>query len=133
MDMLGNSPLFELENKAWPIHPSGYEGPATKILKGNIHNSIIAEGGLIERAKIKNSFIRADVVIENNVSIEDSIIMEHVVLKKGCRLKRVIIDKMNVISEGEQIGFDTAKDRFRCHVDSSGIAIVPRGGKMIKR
>jgi glucose-1-phosphate adenylyltransferase len=133
MDMLGNSPLFELENKAWPIHPSGYEGPATKILKGNIHNSIIAEGGLIERAKIRNSFIRADVVIENNVSVEDSIIMEHVVLKKGCRLKRVIIDKMNVISEGEQIGFDPAKDRFRCHIDSSGIAIVPRGGKMIKR
>ncbi len=133
MDMLGNSPLFELENKSWPIHPSGYEGPATKILKGNIHNSIIAEGGLIERAKIRNSFIRADVVIENNVSVEDSIIMEHVVLKKGCRLKRVIIDKMNVINEGEQIGFDPAKDRFRCHVDSSGIAIVPRGGKMIKR
>jgi glucose-1-phosphate adenylyltransferase len=133
MDMLGNSPLFELENKAWPIHPSGYEGPATKILKGNIHNSIIAEGGLIERAKVRNSFIRADVVIENNVSVEDSIIMEHVVLKKGCRLKRVIIDKMNVIGEGEQIGFDPAKDRFRCHIDSSGIAIVPRGGKMIKR
>lgn len=133
MDMLGNSPLFELENKAWPIHPSGYEGPATKILKGSIHNSIIAEGGLIERAKIRNSFVRADVVIENNVSVEDSIIMEHVVLKKGCRLKRVIIDKMNVIGEDEQIGFDPAKDRFRCHVDSSGIAIVPRGGKMIKR
>ena len=30
MDMLGNAPLFELDNSQWPIHPSGYEGPATK-------------------------------------------------------------------------------------------------------
>ena len=66
------------------------------------------------------------------LSVEDSIIMEHVVLRKECKLKKVIIDKMNVIGEGEQIGFDPEKDRFRCHVDSSGIAILPKGG-MTKR
>ena len=44
----------------------------------------------------------------------------------------VIVDKLNVIDEGEEIGFDPNKDRFRCHIDASGIAIVPRGGKLIK-
>ena len=44
MDMLGNSPLFELDNSYGRIHPSGYEGPATKILRGDIRNSMIAEG-----------------------------------------------------------------------------------------
>jgi glucose-1-phosphate adenylyltransferase len=72
------------------------------------------------------------VVIEENVNIEDCIIMDQVVLKKGCRLKKVIVDKLNVIEENAQIGFDTEKDRFRCHIDSSGIAIVPKGGKLIK-
>jgi glucose-1-phosphate adenylyltransferase len=55
-----------------------------------------------------------------------------VILRKGCKLKKVIVDKMNVIDEGVEIGFDPDKDRFRCHIDSSGIAIVPRGGKIIK-
>jgi len=132
MDMLGDSPLFELDNKSWPIHPSGYEGPAAKILRGDIRNSIIAEGVVIHKAKIRNSIIRSGVTIENDVSVEDCIIMDRVVLKKGCGLKRVIVDKLNVINEGEQIGFDPDKDRFRCHIDSSGIAIIPRHGKLVR-
>ena len=133
MDMLGNSPLFELDNRQWPIHPSGYEGPATKILRGDIRNSMIAEGCVIHKAKIRNSFIRSGVTIEDDVSVEDSLIMDHVTLKKGCRLKKVIVDKMNVIEEGVEIGFAPEKDRFRCHIDSSGIAIVPRGGRLTKK
>jgi len=93
---------------------------------------MIAEGCIIYKAKIRNSFIRSGVTIEDNVSIEDCIIMDQVLLKKGCRLKRVIVDKLNVINEDEQLGFDPDKDRFRFHIDSSGIAIVPRGGKLIR-
>jgi len=130
MDMLGEAPKFELHNGAWPIHPSGFEGPATKILRGEIRNSVIGEGTLIHRAKIKNSVIRSGVVIEDDVIVENCIIMDRAVLRKGCRLKRTIVDKHNVIGEGEQIGYDPESDRFRCHIDSSGIAIVPRGGKM---
>jgi glucose-1-phosphate adenylyltransferase len=131
-EMLGEKPLFEMQNNLWPVHPSGYEGSATKIMKADIRNSIIAEGCVIHNAKIRNSIIRSGVVIEENVTLEDCIIMEQAVLKKGCRLKKVIVDKMNVIDDYEQIGFDTEKDRFRCHIDSSGIAIVPKGGKLIR-
>lgn len=132
MDMLGEKPLFEINNKLWPIHPSGYEGSATKILRGDVRNSVIAEGCVIHRAKIRNSVVRSDVTIENGVSVENSIIMDNVVLKKGSRLKNVIVDKMNVIGEGEEIGFNPDNDRFRCHIDASGISIIPRGGKIVK-
>lgn len=128
-DLLGDSPLFELDNKLWPIHPSAYEGPSAKILKGNITNSLISEGVVIHKAKIRNSVIRCGVVIEDGVDIEDSIIMDHVVLKRGCKIRKVIIDKLNVVEEGEQIGFDPNLDRFRCHIDPSGIAVIPREGR----
>jgi glucose-1-phosphate adenylyltransferase len=128
MDMLGKAPVFELDNKLWPIHPSTYKCPAAKVLDGKIKNSIIAEGAVIHNAHIRNSVIRSGVVIEDDVSIEDSIILDHVVIKKGSRLRRVIVDKLNVINEGEEFGFDSEKDRFRCHIDSSGIAIIPRSG-----
>jgi glucose-1-phosphate adenylyltransferase len=132
MDMLGESPLLELHNAAWPIHPSGYEGPATKIVKADIENSMIAEGAFIGKARIRNSFIRSGVTIEDDVDVDGCIIMEHAVLKKGSRLRRVIVDKSNVINEDERIGFDPDKDRFRCHLDSSGIAIIPKGGRLMK-
>jgi glucose-1-phosphate adenylyltransferase len=132
MDMLGNSPVFEIDNRLWPIHPSSYEGPATKILRGNIKNSIIAEGTTVNKAKIRNSVIRNGVIIEDDVIVEDCIIMDQVVIRRGSSLRRVIVDKLNVISEGEEIGFDPNKDRFRCHIDPSGIAIIPRGGRPLK-
>lgn len=133
MDVLGEAPVFQVYNRQWPIHPSVYEGPATRILKGDIRESIIADGVVIHDAAIRNSVIRSGVVIEEGVSIEDSIIMDDVVLKKGSRLRRVIVDKLNVVNENERIGFNPDKDRFRCHIDvPSGIAVVPKAGMMIK-
>ncbi|MDP2166801.1 MAG: glucose-1-phosphate adenylyltransferase [Thermodesulfovibrionales bacterium] len=132
MDMLGAEPVFELNNRQWPILSGSYGGPSAKILRGDIKNSMVAEGCVIHRAKIRNSVIRPNVVVEDGVSIEDSIVMDGVVLKKNCRLKRVIIDKLNIIGEGEEIGFDPARDRFRCHIDASGIAILPRGGRKMR-
>jgi len=131
-DMLGESPLFDLNNTLWPIHPSSYEGPSTKILRGDLRNSVIAEGAIIHKAKIRNSVIRSGVIIEDDVNVEDCIIMDHVVLKKGCCLRRTIVDKLNMVEEGEQFGFDPEKDRFRCHIDSSGIAVIPKKGRPIR-
>ena len=132
MDMLSDLPLFDLHNRSWPIHPSSHEGPATKILGGSIECSLIAEGTIIHNARILNSVIRSDVVIEDDVSVEDSLIMDHSVLRRGCRLKRVIVDKHNVVKAGEEIGFNPDKDRLSCHIDVSGIAILPRGGRPSK-
>jgi glucose-1-phosphate adenylyltransferase len=88
---------------------------------------------LIHSAKIRNSVIRSGVVIEDGVSVDECIIMENVVLRKGSRLRRAIVDKHNVIGEGESFGFDPDSDRFRCHIDASGILIIPKGGRRMKK
>jgi len=131
MDLLSATPPFDAHNSLWPIHPSGYEGPSTKILNGDIRNSLIAEGAIIKKAKIRNSIIHSGAVIEDNVFLEDCIIMDGVNIGKGCKLKRIIVDKYNVLADCEQIGFDPEKDRFRCHIDqSSGIGIIPKSGRI---
>lgn len=131
-DLLGEKPKFELDNSSWPIHSSGGYGPSAKFLRADIQNSIIADGVVIKRAKIRNSVIRSGVLIEDNVVVEDSIVMDKVVLRRNSRIKKVIIDKLNVIDEGEEIGFDPEADRFKCHIDASGIAIVPKAGRKRK-
>lgn len=133
MDMLGTEPRFDLENPLWPIHSSGYAGPGATIKEARIKNSLIAEGVRIEGARVKNSVIRSGVLMEKDVVVEDSILMNGVVLRRGAKLKRAIVDKLNVLEEGEEIGFDPDSDRFRCYIDSSGIAVLPREGKKTKR
>ncbi len=135
MDMLGARPAFELHNKQWPIHPAEYAGPAAKIMEGDIRNSYIAEGVVIGRARIVNSVIRRDVTIEDDAVVEDSIIMDHSVISKGCRLRKVIVDKSNVLAENERIGYSAEEDLLSCacHRDPSGIAVIPKGERMTIR
>jgi glucose-1-phosphate adenylyltransferase len=123
-DMLGEKPLFDIKNEIWPIRPSRNELPALKILGGEITNSIIAEGTVINKSKIINSVIRRGVVIEDGVEVRDSIIMDYVVLKKGCILNKVIVDAHNVIEENVHIGFDSKTPYWRAHLDLSGITVI---------
>ncbi|MBI5410346.1 MAG: glucose-1-phosphate adenylyltransferase [Nitrospirae bacterium] len=123
-DMLGEEPVFEINNELWPIRPSRNELPATKILGGEITNSIIAEGTVINRSKIINSVIRNGVVIEDGVEVRDSLIMDHVTLKKGCTLNKVIVDAYNVVEENLHIGYDSKKPYWRAHSDPSGITVI---------
>jgi glucose-1-phosphate adenylyltransferase len=133
MDMLGPEPAFNIGNPLWPITSGTYIAASARIIKADIRNSLVSDGVAIDGAKIRNSVIRSDVVIESGASIEDSIIMDNVTLRRNCRLKNVIVDKHNIIEKDEQIGFDTEVDRFRCHMDPSGIRILPRGGRIRKR
>ncbi len=126
MDMLGEHSIFDIYNNNWPIHPTISFVPPAKIISGDIQNSSISNGVRIKGATIKNSIIRSSVIIEEDVEITDSIILERVHIKKGAKLKKVIIDKNNIINEGETLGYDSNKDRFRLHIDECGIGILPK-------
>ncbi len=123
-DMLGANPAFDINNELWPIRPSRNNLPATKILGGEIINSIIAEGTVINKAKIINSIVRRGVIIEEGVEIRDSIVMDSVVLKKGCRLNKTIVDSYNIVEEGIKVGYDSKKPYFRAALDPSGISVI---------
>ncbi len=135
MDMLGKFPCFDLHNKRWSIHPPRYDGPAAMIFGGDIRNSVVSEGVVVNEAAIVNSVLRRDVMVEDGVSVEECIIMDHTVLKQGCRLRRVIVDKFNTIAAGEEIGFDPEKDRRYpgCYRDPSGIAVISKGERLLGR
>jgi glucose-1-phosphate adenylyltransferase len=134
MDLLGRTPVIDLNNNQWPIYPARHQGPAAKVLKAEIENSLISEGTVIDNARIVNSVIRRDVVIERGASIEDSIIMDRTIIRKGCRLKRVIIDKFNVLKEGTEIGFDPKQDRRKGlhHHGTEGIVVIPKAERDLR-
>ena len=128
-DLLGEKPLFDMSNDQWPVRTPRHDVPGTRILRGDIVNSLIAEGTLINNAKIINSVIRSGVIIEEGVEIIDSIIMDRVTLKKGCKINKTIIDCRNEIEEGSVIGEGSKKPYWRAYLDPSGITIIARDMK----
>lgn len=125
MDLLGLTPRFDAFNAQWPIISTNYQGPASKFQDARLDNSIIRAGCLIHGATVRNSILRREVVLEPGVELDGCIIMDNVIVKRGAKLKKAIVDRYNVIEAGSQIGYDLETDRSRYHVTDSGIVVIP--------
>jgi glucose-1-phosphate adenylyltransferase len=124
-DTLGEQPRFKLFNPQWVINSSNYQGPSARVLSGQIENSAISSGSLIRGARIRNSILRREVIVEKDVEIDDCIIMDHALIQRGSRLRKVIVDRYNNIAPNTSIGFDAASDRRNYHVSEGGVVILP--------
>jgi len=126
-DVLGVEPALDIFNPQWPVYSSNYQGPVAKVLRGDIDNSLLGAATVIENARVRNSIVRREAVIEDGAEVEDCIIMDYTRIGRGARLKRAIVDRHNVIEGGSRIGLDPAEDRRNWDVTPSGIVVVPRG------
>lgn len=126
-DLLGTEPRFNHFNPQWIINSSNYQGPSPRIASAVIEDSIIGAGSYIRSARLRRTILRREVLIEEDVEIEDSIIMDYAVIRKGTRLKRVIVDRYNEIAPLTSIGFDATGDRTRYHVSDGGVVVLPKG------
>jgi glucose-1-phosphate adenylyltransferase len=129
MDLLGESPRFDLDNREWPIRTGQYPGPPARFIGSDVDNAQVAEGSLVKRATIRNSILGRGVWVNEGAVIEDSIVMDHTTVGKGARLRRAVVDRFNIVPAGGEIGLDLAADRRRHHVDPSGIVVLARGGR----
>lgn len=132
MDLRSIDPLFNLYNRSWPLRTVAYGDPPAKFVfdedgrRGVAINSIVGEGTIISGSWIRGSVIGRNVRIHSFNSIEDSIILDWVEIGRGCKIRRAIIDKSNVIPSGTEIGYDLERDRERFFVSDGGIVVLAR-------
>jgi len=126
-DMLAWPPRFDVFNPQWRIFSSNYQGPVARMLDATLHNSVVAAGSLVQGGSIRNSIIRREVLIEDDVEIEDCIIQDYVQIKRGAKLRRAIVGKYNIIEAGTRIGYDAEADRRQYKVTEGGVTVVGPG------
>ena len=104
MDLLGESPKFNLYDKEWriysrsPIMPPHYVGASAEVA-----DSLITEGCQVNGA-IRHSVLFAGVIVEEGAVVEDSIIMPNSVIKKGAVVKKAIVGENVTVGEGALVG-----------------------------
>jgi len=129
MDLLGAKPLFDLRNSAWPIFPARVNMPPTCFLSAQIEDSLVGEGGQIERATIRRSVIGRGVTVEPGVVIDESVVMDHTRIGAGAHLRRAIVDRFNNVPPGSHLASDAAPPNERCFFDrAAGVVVLSRGG-----
>jgi len=136
MDLTGLDPSFNLYGKNWPIHTYQIPAPPAKFVFSNERpegfrvgkalDSLVAPGSIISGI-VRNSVISYYVFIQSWATVEESVIMDDVVVQRNCKIKKAIIDKHNVIPANTKIGYNPRKDRDRFTVTPRGIVVVPKG------
>ena len=127
MDVLGETPIFDLRNVNWPILTSTSLEPVASLVRTHIDDAMVGQGSLVVNAKIKRSVIGRNVRIGEGSYIEECVILDGTIIGPKSRLRRVIADRFNVIPAGSVIGFGKPSDEKRAPVGKAGIIVLPRG------
>lgn len=133
MDLCSVDPSFNLYNRSWPLRTTDFGDPPAKFVfnwddrKGMAVDSIVAQGTIISGSAVKSCVVGRNVRIHSYSQIEDSVIMDWVEIGRGCKIRRAIIDKSNVVPPGSEIGYNPERDREHYFVSESGIVVIGRG------
>jgi glucose-1-phosphate adenylyltransferase len=136
MDLRSVIPELDLHNPLWPIRSEPTSLPSAKFVHnekdrvGKAINSIVSEGSIISGGTVINSVIGCRVRVNSWAIVEDSVIMDDVQIGRNARIRRAIIDKRNIIGEGETVGYDLDADRKKGYkVTENGLVILPKRPK----
>ena len=106
MDLLGETPVFDVADPAWKIHSRNPLAPPEYIGAGaSVQNSMVALG-CETYGEVKNSVLSSNVVIEKGAAVKDSVIMSGTTVKAGAAVNYSIIDEDVVVGEDALVGAD---------------------------
>jgi len=135
MDLTGLDPSFNLYGRKWPIHTYQLPAPPAKFVFSNERpngfrvgkalDSLVAPGSIVSGI-VRNSVISYYVIIQSWATVEESVIMDDVVVGRHCKIKKAIIDKHNAIPAHTEIGYNPNEDKKRFTLTPRGIVVVPK-------
>ncbi len=133
MDLLTVEPFFNLYGEKWPFRTFQRPLPPSKCIMGGITlESIVCDGCIISGGLARRSILSPGVIVERDALVEDSIILDDVIIEPRARIRRAIIDKETVVRSGATIGYFADADQHRgCTISDGGITVVPKAAEIL--
>lgn len=139
MDLVAVDPLCNMYDQMWPIRTYQGQFPPAKFVfaddyeggrMGIALDSIVCGGCIISGARVQNSVLSPNVLVQDHAEVRESVVMENVVIGEHSRIRRAIIDKDVNIPPKTEIGYDPDADRSRFTVTDSGLVAISKGMKL---
>jgi glucose-1-phosphate adenylyltransferase len=133
MDLVSVHPVFNLYNRQWPIYTAGSQLPPAKFVfeengrTGRALDSIVGAGSIIAGGLARRCVLSPGVHIEAGAIVEDSVIMNDVIIGQDARVCRAIIDKNVRVPPGARIGLEPDLDDRRFIRSPEGIVVIGKG------
>ena len=129
MDLVSVDPVFNLYNLDWPIWTYPVQMPGAKFTREGVsRDSIVSPGCIVSGGAVETSVLSPNVQVEENATIDHSVILSHTSIGRDAVIHRAILDKHVTIQDGAKIGVDAEADEARgFYLSEGGITVVPKG------
>ena len=106
MDLIGEPPLYDLNDLGWLIHTRSENRPPARLASGAIvSDSLITHGCTIAKdARIERSVLSSGVRVEPGAVVRDSVLLTDCVVESGAVVERAILDKRARVGRGARVG-----------------------------
>lgn len=106
MDLIGEPPLYDLNDLGWLIHTRSENRPPARLARGaDVSDSLITHGCTIATdAHIERSVLSSGVRVEPGAVVRESVLLTDCVVESGAVVERAILDKRARIGRGARVG-----------------------------
>lgn len=134
MDLISVMPVFNLYNSEWPIFTQQINLPPAKFVhdgegnQGRTTDSIVSLGTVVSGGVVERSVLSPWVKVNSHALVTDSVLLDGVQIGRNATVRRAILDKSVVVTDGAMVGIDRQRDLDRGFtVTDSGITVVGKG------
>ena len=132
MELVALNPELNIYDNQWPIWTYQSQHPPAKFVldeegrRGMATNSMTAGGCIISGASVHQSLLSSAVRIEEQSTVDSSVLLPSVTIGRRCKIRHCILDEDCVVPDGLQIGYDDALDQKRFFVTKQGVVLVTK-------
>ena len=130
IDLANLQPELNMYDNNWPIWTEQEQLAPAKFVfddekrRGMAVDSLVSGGCLITGSTVRHSVLFSNVRVHSFSTVEDSVVLPDVEIRRNCRIKKCVIDKGTIIPEGTVIGENHEEDARRFHISEQGVVLV---------
>ena len=130
IDLTDVIPALDLYDRTWPISTYAELTPPAKFVhdidgrRGSAVASLVSGDCIVSGSSIHRSLLFTGVRSHSFAMLDEAVVLPHVHVGRGARLRKVVIDRGVVIPDGLVVGDDPVLDAKRFRRTDSGVVLI---------
>ncbi|AZM56972.1 glucose-1-phosphate adenylyltransferase [Streptomyces sp. WAC 01529] len=127
MDLISDQPVFNLDNRRWPIYTHSSGLPPAKFCAGGMAGESIVSPGCVIRGQVTRSVLSPGVIIEEGAVVQGSVLHHNVRVGRGAVVRGAVLDKNVDVPPGATVGVNPERDEELYTVSEAGVIALGKG------
>lgn len=130
MQLLKPDSVMNTQQESWPIHSQSATFEPSRFTKssrgysGLATDCIVAPGCIVKGSKLRHSILYSNVHVDEQSTIENTLLLPGVRIGKRCRIRNAIINANTVVPNDTDIGYGGVCKTLRHTVTEAGVVVV---------